>query len=59
MEESEIDPATEGFNKARQRPRPRSFEASEAMDACLVAKEDDWFDVMEDKAAARGYQIMI
>lgn len=45
MEYTEIDPATEGFNKA--------------MDACLVANEDDWFDVMEDKAASRGYEIEI
>ncbi|CAK9108928.1 unnamed protein product [Durusdinium trenchii] len=45
MEESDIDPASEGFNKA--------------MDACLTANEDDWFDVMEDKAAARGYEIIL
>eukprot|EP00435_Cladocopium_sp_Y103_P006876 s1327_g2.t1 len=45
MEYTDLDPATEGFNKA--------------MDACLVANEDDWFDVMEDKAASRGYEIEI
>eukprot|EP00931_Biecheleriopsis_adriatica_P063368 TRINITY_DN38357_c0_g1_i1.p1 TRINITY_DN38357_c0_g1~~TRINITY_DN38357_c0_g1_i1.p1 ORF type:complete len:279 (-),score=63.25 TRINITY_DN38357_c0_g1_i1:34-840(-) len=38
---------------------PMAVEFNEAMDACFAAHEDDWFDVMEDKAAERGYAISL
>mmetsp|Transcript_8649 Transcript_8649/g.15189 ORF Transcript_8649/g.15189 Transcript_8649/m.15189 type:complete len:116 (+) Transcript_8649:52-399(+) len=45
MENDALDPQAVGYNKA--------------MDACLNAMEDDWFDIMEDKAAERGYEIFL
>eukprot|EP00440_Ansanella_granifera_P013999 gb/GFBE01015214.1/.p1 GENE.gb/GFBE01015214.1/~~gb/GFBE01015214.1/.p1 ORF type:complete len:245 (+),score=60.22 gb/GFBE01015214.1/:1-735(+) len=45
MDAKGFDPLADAFNKA--------------MDACLVAKEDEWFDVIEDKAASRGFEMFI